>query len=188
VNETRITVVGNVVDTPRRNRLSTGSVTNFRIASTARRFDGEAKDFVDSATLWIDVACWGELGGNVAHSVSKGDPVIVRGALTTHSWESEAGRRSTPRIRAFAVGPNLARGTSVFKRDKMARSGDPGDGASNAALSAAANAPSSPSANGADEEFPGSVEELVPGRDYVADDGMLDQSAVDEDSPVPAHA
>ena len=94
MNETHITVVGNVVGDPRRARLATGSVTNFRLASTARRFDGEAQDFVDSSTLWIDVACWGDLGGNVAHSVSKGDPVIVQGTIATDSWETDAGRRS----------------------------------------------------------------------------------------------
>jgi single-strand DNA-binding protein len=116
VNETHITVVGNVVDTPRRNRLTTGSVTNFRMASTARRFDGEAKDFVDSTTLWIDVACWGELGGNVAHSVSKGDPVIVQGTIATDSWETDAGRRSAAKIRATSVGLNLARGWAQFHR------------------------------------------------------------------------
>ena len=43
-------------------------------------------------------------------SISKGDPVIVHGALTTHEWESENGPRSKPRIKAFAVGPNLAEG------------------------------------------------------------------------------
>jgi single-strand DNA-binding protein len=136
VNETHITVVGNVVDTPRRNRLSTGSVTNFRIASTARRFDGEAKDFVDSATLWIDVACWGELGGNVAHSVSKGDPVIVRGTIATDSWETDAGRRSAAKVKATSVGLNLARGWAEFHRPTRsapavdlvpAEAGDPGD-------------------------------------------------------------
>lgn len=116
MNETHITVVGNVVDTPRRNRLSTGSVTNFRLASTARRFDGDAKDFVDSTTLWIDVACWGELGGNVAHSVSKGDPVVVQGTIATDSWETEAGRRSAAKIRASSVGLNLARGWAEFHR------------------------------------------------------------------------
>jgi single-strand DNA-binding protein len=116
VNQTDITVVGNVVDTPRRNRLSNGSVTNFRMASTARRFDPEAKDFVDSSTLWIDVACWGELGGNVSRSVSKGDPVIVRGVIYTDSWESEAGRRSASKIKAVAVGLNLARGHADFHK------------------------------------------------------------------------
>jgi single-strand DNA-binding protein len=116
VNDTRIHVVGNVVDVPRHNRTSNGSVTNFRMASTSRRWDDETKGFVDGATLWIDVACWGELGGNVARSVSKGDPVLVVGNLLTESWDSDAGRRSSNRIKATAVGLNLARGWSDFKR------------------------------------------------------------------------
>ena len=116
MNETDITVVGNVVDTPRRNRLSNGSVTNFRMASTARRFDPEAKDFVDSSTFWIDVACWGELGGNVSRSVSKGDPVVVRGFISTDTWETETGRRSAAKVKAVAVGLNLARGHADFHK------------------------------------------------------------------------
>jgi len=116
MNDTELTVVGNVVDSPRRVRLENSAVTNFRMASTARRYDSGKQEFVDAGTLWVDVEAWGELGGNVARSISKGDPVIVRGTLTTRSWESEAGRRSTPQIRATAVGPNLARGWSDFHR------------------------------------------------------------------------
>ena len=123
MNDTRISVVGNVVDVPRHNRTSNGSVTNFRMASTSRRWDDETKGFVDGATLWIDVACWGELGGNVARSITKGDPVLVVGNLATESWESEAGRRSSNRIKATAVGLNLARGWSEFT--KSARPGQP---------------------------------------------------------------
>jgi single-strand DNA-binding protein len=120
VNDTPVHVVGNVVDVPRQNRTSNGSVTNFRMASTSRRWDEETKGFVDGATLWIDVACWGELGGNVARSVTKGDPVVVVGLLLTESWESEAGRRSANRIKASAVGLNLARGWSDFTRQARA--------------------------------------------------------------------
>ena len=116
MNETSLHVVGNVVDVPRHNRTTNGSVTNFRMASTSRRWDEEAKGFVDGATLWIDVACWGELGGNVARSVTKGDPVLVVGNLLTESWEGDAGRRSANRIKATAVGLNLARGWSEFTR------------------------------------------------------------------------
>ena len=116
MNDTDITIVGNVVDTPRRNRLPNGSVTNFRMASTARRYDPETRDFVDSSTFWIDVACWGELGGNVSRSVSKGDPVIVRGFISTDSWETETGRRSAPKVKAVAVGLNLTRGHADFHR------------------------------------------------------------------------
>src|SRR4051812_35644509 len=121
VNDTLVTVVGNVVDSPRRVSLENGAVTNFRMASTARRYDTRTQEFVDAGTFWVDIECWNGLSSNVSASVSKGDPVIVRGALTTHSWESENGRRSTPRIRAFAVGPNLARGTAEFKRNRAAR-------------------------------------------------------------------
>jgi single-strand DNA-binding protein len=122
VNDTQLHVVGNVVDVPRRNRTSNGAVTNFRMASTSRRWDDETKGFVDGATLWIDVACWGELGGNVARSVSKGDPVLVVGNLLTESWDSDAGRRSSNRIKATSVGLNLARGWSEFKRPARADS------------------------------------------------------------------
>jgi single-strand DNA-binding protein len=188
VNDTMVTVVGNVVDSPRRVSLDQGAVTNFRMAATARRFDSRTNEFIDAGTFWVDVECWNGLSGNVSASVSKGDPVIVRGALTTHSWESENGRRSTPRIRAFAVGPNLARGTAVFKRDKVVRAGDPAEADAGATLTTAASGPLSPSGNGADEEFPGSVEELMSGRDYVGDDTSVDQADADEISPVPAHA
>ena len=125
MNDTHVTVVGNVVDSPRRVSLENGAVTNFRMASTARRFDPQTQEFVDAGTFWVDVECWNELSGNVSGSVSKGDPVIVQGTLTTHSWESENGRRSTPRIRAAAVGHNLARGIGVFKRSRSARPAEP---------------------------------------------------------------
>ena len=118
--ETTLHVVGNVVDVPRHNRTANGSVTNFRMASTSRRWDEETSGFVDGATLWIDVACWGELGGNVARSITKGDPVLVVGNLVTESWDSDAGRRSSNRIKATAVGLNLARGWSDFRRPARA--------------------------------------------------------------------
>jgi single-strand DNA-binding protein len=126
MNDTLVTVVGNVVDSPRRVSLKNGAVTNFRMASTSRRFDPARQEFVDGGTFWVDIECWNNLSSNVSASVSKGDPVIVRGALRTDSWETENGRRSTPRIRAFAVGPDLARGTAVFKRAQPARTAGPG--------------------------------------------------------------
>jgi single-strand DNA-binding protein len=116
VSATEVTVIGNVVDSPRRVRLQNGSVTNFRLAATERRFDRERQEWVDGGTFWSDVECWGELGGNVSQTISKGDPVVVVGTLTTRQWESETGRGSVSQIRAEAVGPNLARGIADFKR------------------------------------------------------------------------
>jgi single-strand DNA-binding protein len=173
VNDTIVTVVGNVVDSPRRVSLQNGAVTNFRMASTSRRYDAGREEFVDGGTFWVDVECWGTLSGNVSASVSKGDPVIVHGALTTHSWESEAGLRSKPRIKAFTVGPNLQKGRSLFTRDKSSRSAEEGP----------ATAP-----DGADVQgFPTSVEEPMAGRDYVGDDETLHSMTPADLSPEPAH-
>ncbi|MGY1857982.1 single-stranded DNA-binding protein [Modestobacter sp. SYSU DS0290] len=117
MKETELTVVGNVVNSPQRSRLASGaSVTNFRLASTSRRFDRESQTWTDHRTLFLDVECWGELGGNVSHTLSKGDPVIVVGELYTHRWESEQGPRSRSQLRAEAVGPDLSRGVAEYRR------------------------------------------------------------------------
>jgi single-strand DNA-binding protein len=116
VSATAITVIGNVVNSPSRNRTQNGSVTNFRVAATDRRFDSATQGWVDGSTFFVDVECWGELGGNVSHSLSKGDPVVIVGAIRTDEWDSEQGRRSRPQIRAEAVAPNLARGVADIRR------------------------------------------------------------------------
>jgi single-strand DNA-binding protein len=180
VNDTIVTVVGNVVDSPRRVSLEQGAVTNFRMASTARRYDAGRQEFVDAGTFWVDVECWNALSGNVSASVSKGDPVIVHGTLITHSWESENGSRSKPRIKAFAVGPNLQKGRSLFTRDRSGRAPEPADSHASGPLSPVADGPP-------EEEFPNEVEELRAGRDYEVEDAALD--AMDTDlSREPAHA
>jgi single-strand DNA-binding protein len=177
VNDTLVTVVGNVVDTPRRYRPEGGSpVTNFRMASTARRYDSRSQEFVDAGTFWIDVECWNDLSGNVSGSVSKGDPVIVHGALTTHSWESDNGRRSLPRIRASAVGPNLARGTAAFVRSRSARAAD-----------ASSEGPLAPSPGTPEDAFPGETGVPVHGRDYVDADEALQEMTSDDLAAEPAH-
>ncbi|SNR82789.1 single-stranded DNA-binding protein [Blastococcus mobilis] len=177
MNDTELTVVGNVVDSPRRVRLENSAVTNFRMASTARRFDSGKQEFVDAGTLWVDVEAWGELGGNVARSISKGDPVIVRGTLTTRSWESEQGRRSAPQIKANAVGPNLARGWSDFHRPARPVPGAATDG------DAPVVAPSP-----AEEELARDLAEERGTEDYTGGAGVLYDVNPDELSPEPAHA
>ncbi|RZU30759.1 single-stranded DNA-binding protein [Blastococcus saxobsidens] len=180
MNDTIVTVVGNVVDAPRRNNTQNGAVTNFRLASTARRYDAGSEQFVDSGTFWVDVECWNGLSGNVAGSLSKGDPVIVQGALTTHSWESESGPRSKPRIKAFAVGPNLAKGMSVFKR-----SGRPADAAGTGVAATGEPGPQSGAGPVDDHATP---DQPVAGRDYVGDESALHPLDADDLDPEPAHA
>ena len=65
----KITVIGNVVSPPTKNRTQNGSVTNFRMASNERRFDVATQDWIDGHSFFVDVECWGELGGNVAKEI-----------------------------------------------------------------------------------------------------------------------
>jgi single-strand DNA-binding protein len=171
-----VTVVGNVVDSPRRVSLDRGAVTNFRLASTSRRYDTTQETFVDSGTFWVDVECWGALSGNVSASLSKGDPVVVHGTLTTHSWDSESGPRSKPRIKALAVGPNLQKGRAQFTRDKGVRAGEE-------------TASMPPAGDGADEPRSSRLDEpeVRAGRDYEAAADALDPVDADGLPGQPAH-
>ena len=192
MNDTFITVVGNVVDSPRKTRLKNGAVTNFRLASTGRRFDAASQQWVDSTTFYVDVECWNDLSSHVSGSVSKGDPVVVLGAISTHEWETDSGRRSKSRIKAMAVGHNLARGIASFTRIKSARAllappdeasvdsaeeafGEPVDEVTGELLG---DAPLQPSE---------AVEAILRGRDYVTDPSVLHGSTTDDLAGEPAH-
>jgi single-strand DNA-binding protein len=131
VNETSVTVVGNLVDDPRLRSTDAGvDVASFRVASTSRRYDRESRRWVDSASLFLSVSCWRTLAGNAVASLRKGDPVVVTGRLSTRTWEKDGQVRSSCELEAVAVGPDLARGTAVFRRSPRAVTpGSPGDDA-----------------------------------------------------------
>jgi single-strand DNA-binding protein len=119
----------------------------------------------------------------VSASVGAGDPVVVLGSISTSEWETDAGRRSKPRIRARVVGHNLFWGLSRFTklRKAAAVAAEPSvelDGAT----------PADPS----DEEFGDAVDrmtgEILRGRDYVDDPVTLHPLTTDDLNVEPAHA
>jgi single-strand DNA-binding protein len=117
MNETMMTIVGNVVDTPRRRQTKNGHVvTNFRIASTSRRFDREQEKFIDDSTLYITVTCWRGMGLNVDKSIRKGQPVLVYGRYYMREYKVDEQLRTSYELEAIAVGHDLSRGTSEFVR------------------------------------------------------------------------
>ena len=117
MNETTVTVVGNLVDDPRLRQIENGTVVaSFRVASTSRRYDRDAGRWVDSGSLFLNVTCWRALGENVAASLRKGDPALVVGRLFTRTYERDGQLRSSYDVEATAVGPDLARGTAAFQR------------------------------------------------------------------------
>lgn len=116
-NDTTMTVVGNVVDEPRMRLTKNGhAVTNFRIASTSRRYDREQETYVDNSTLFVTVTCWRNLAENVANSLHKGQPVVVTGRYYSREYRVEEQLRIAYELEANAVGHDMSRGTSEFRK------------------------------------------------------------------------
>jgi single-strand DNA-binding protein len=98
------------------------SVATLRVGVTPRlKRDGE---WVDGETTWYSVTAWRQLADNLAHSIRKGDPVIVHGRLRTETWIPEEGVPSTTlHVEALLVGHDLTRGITHFakpRRDAVA--------------------------------------------------------------------
>jgi len=82
-----ITITGLVATTPRHITTSEGlDISSFRLASTHRRFDRNAEKWTDGETNWFTVTCFRHLANNVAHSVNKGERVVVTGTLRIREW------------------------------------------------------------------------------------------------------
>lgn len=117
MNDTIMTIVGNVVDTPKLRRTKSGHfVANLRVASTPRRFDRETNAWVDCRTLFVTVTCWRAMGENVAQSLRKGQPVIVTGRYYQREYEQNEVLRTAYELEATAIGHDLSRGVSDFER------------------------------------------------------------------------
>ena len=141
--ETPLTVVGNIVNDPKRRRVGDQEVMKFRIASNSRR---RAADGTWEAgnSLFVTVNCWGRLVSGVGASLGKGSPVIVAGHVHTSEYEDRDGiRRSTLEMRASSVGPDLSR--CIARVEKTVATG------ADAAAGSTPEPESATDASGADE-------------------------------------
>lgn len=100
-------------------------IATFRLASTPRRYDREAGEWVNGETNWFNVTCFRNLALNAHSTLSKGDPVIVTGRLKVRPWENDAGQRGTAvEIDADGLGHDLTFGTGSFTRLNPSSSSD----------------------------------------------------------------
>lgn len=117
MNETMVTVVGNVATEPEFRTTAAGvPVVRFRLATTVRRFDRERGAWADAHTSFYTVRAWRALARNLSSSVALGEPLLVHGRLRVQEGEREGGRWSDTSIDALSAGHDLARGTSAFAR------------------------------------------------------------------------
>lgn len=102
-------IEGRAVADPEMRFASTGkAVAKMRLVASDRR-QNEAGEWVDSATLWIDVTCFGPTAENVAESIRRGDDVVVVGRFQTDEWDDKetGAKRSKTVFLADSVGPSL---------------------------------------------------------------------------------
>ena len=116
--DTPITVVGNIVADPELRFTPSGAaVTNFRIASTPRRFNSQTNQWEDGEGLFLTCNIWRQAAENVAESLQKGMRVIVNGRLRQRSYETREGeKRTVYEVEVDEVGPSLKFATAKVTR------------------------------------------------------------------------
>ncbi|GGU41973.1 single-stranded DNA-binding protein [Streptomyces lavendofoliae] len=124
MNDTMVTVVGNVATSVDYRDTAAGGLARFRFAATARRWDRERAVWVDGPTSFYTVSAWRALGANLAASVSVGDPLVVHGRLRVREEDRDGRRRTFVDIDASSVGHDLSRGTCAFRRGPRAERPD----------------------------------------------------------------
>jgi single-strand DNA-binding protein len=130
-NETITTIVGNLTADPDISVTDKGvSWVRFTVASTPRRFDREAGQYVDGDALFMRCTAWRDLAEHIAESLNKGARVIVSGRLRQNTWQTPEGdTRSSIDLDVDEIGPSLRFATA--KVAKLTRSGghgtDPND-------------------------------------------------------------
>ena len=138
MNDTIITVVGNLVSDPELRFTPNGAaVANFRIASTPRRFNRQTNQWEDGEAMFLSCNVWRQAAEHVAESLAKGMRVIAQGKLRQRSYENKEGeRRSVFELEVDEIGPSLIFATAQVTRATSNNNGggyNNGDGWGNAA-------------------------------------------------------
>jgi len=92
MNETQLTIVGNLTDDPVLRYLPDGKpLCNFSLANNPRRKDPKTGEWRDSAPLFLACTAWNALAENIAASLHKGQRVVVTGRLRMNQWTTDSG-------------------------------------------------------------------------------------------------
>lgn len=128
MNETVITVVGNLTNDPELRFTPSGAaVANFTVAATPRTFNRQTQQWEDGETLFLRSSAWRELAENVAESLRKGMQVIVQGALKQRSYETKEGeKRTSYELDVINIGPSLRFATASVTRASRNGGGNSG--------------------------------------------------------------
>jgi single-strand DNA-binding protein len=129
MNETHVTLQGNLGGDVRFTDTPKGAVAHFRVGATPRWPDRATGAWVDGDTTWYSVTAWRGLARNCAASLHKGDPVVVHGRLSARDWATAQGSGVDLEVEATFVGHDLNRGTTSFAKTGPGPALAPGPGA-----------------------------------------------------------
>lgn len=127
MNDTYITLQGNLGTDVRFRETAKGAVANFRVCATPRYVDRASGAWVDGKPTWYAVAAWRGLARNCADSLRCGDPVFVHGRLSSREWIGDAGPRTELEVEASVVGHDLNRGRTDYTKTGASTQPAPGE-------------------------------------------------------------
>jgi single-strand DNA-binding protein len=109
MNETTVTLIGNLTADPELRFTSTGTaVANFTVATTPRTFDRASGEWKDAEALFMRCTLWRQPAEHLTESLRRGDRVIVIGRLRQRSFETRDGdKRTVIECDATEVGASL---------------------------------------------------------------------------------
>jgi single-strand DNA-binding protein len=140
--DTRITMVGNLVNDPELRFTPSGAaVAKFTVASTPRYLDKNTNEWKDGDSLFLACNIWRQAAENVAESLTRGMRVIVTGRLKQRSYETKEGeKRTVYEVEVDEVGPSLRNATAKVTKTTRAAGASGGSGSFSTPVSETASA------------------------------------------------
>lgn len=106
-----LTLAGNLTADPELRESKSGGkpFVHVSIAVNPREFDRDAKEWKDGEPVFWRGTAFGDMAEHIAHSLRKGQRVIVHGTVKTDSWtDKDSGvKRTEKRIQIEEIGLSL---------------------------------------------------------------------------------
>jgi len=108
-----VTLIGTVTGDPDLRFTPSGSaVTNFTVATNARKFNKNSSEWEKKPAKFWRCQAWNQgkalLADNIANTLKKGDAVVVYGELETREYVTKEGeKRSADELRVEGIGKDL---------------------------------------------------------------------------------
>jgi single-strand DNA-binding protein len=115
---TTITTEGNLTADPElRFTKTTGqAVCTIRLAVSSRRKNID-REYEDTAPVFYEATCWGQLAEHLANSAHKGDRVLIHGTTHDEEWTDREGRSRVKHVlQVQAIGASLRYATTRITR------------------------------------------------------------------------